>query len=70
MYPHNLIMDHLKINSVKNRFSIFQQTVLSKIDICLIFETQIDDSFPDSQFFAEGFKMHGKYAALSALEKQ
>ena len=33
MYPQNVIMDHLKINSVKSRFSIFQQTVLSKIDI-------------------------------------
>ena len=26
----------------------------------LLFETKIDDSFPDSQFFAEGFKMYRK----------
>ena len=57
-YPKNLIIGHLNINSVRNKFSSLQQTFLSKFDILLLSETKIDDSFPDSQFFAEGFKMY------------
>ena len=59
-YPKNLIIGHLNINSVRNKFSSLQQTVLSKTDILLLSETKIDDSFPDSQFFVEGFKMYRK----------
>ena len=57
-YPKSLIIGHLNITSVRNKFSSFQQTVLSKTDILLLSENKIDDSFPDSQFFAEGFKMY------------
>ena len=45
---------------MRNKFSILQQTVSSKTDILLLSETKIDDSFPDSQFFVEGFKMYCK----------
>ena len=46
------------LNSVRNKYSSLQQTVLSKTDILLLSETKIDYSFPDSQFFAVGFKMY------------
>ena len=59
-YPKNLTIGHLNINSVRNKFSSLQQTVLSKTDILLLSETKIDDSFPNSQFYAEGFKMYRK----------
>ena len=55
-----LTIDHLNINSVRNKFLSLQQTVQSKTDIFLLRKTKIDDSFPDSQFFAEGFKMYRK----------
>ena len=42
----------------EKQISRLQQTVLSKTDILLLSETKIDDSFPDSQFFAEVFKMY------------
>ena len=45
---------------MRNQFSSLQQTVLSKADTLLLPETKTDDSFPDSQFFAEGFKMYHK----------
>ena len=57
-YSKNLIIGHLNINSMRNKFSSLQQTVLSKTDILLLSETKIVDSFPGSQFFAEGFKMY------------
>ena len=47
-YPKNLIIGHLNINSVRNKFSSLQQTVLSKTDILLLSETKVDDSFPNS----------------------
>ena len=59
-YPKYLIIGHLNLNSVRNKFSSLQQIVLSKTDIFLLSETKIDDSFPDSQFFAVCFKMHRK----------
>ena len=59
-YPKNLIIGHLNINSVRNKFSSLQQTVLSKTDILLLSETKIDNSFPNSQFITEGVKMYRK----------
>ena len=53
-------MGHLNINSVRNKFSSLRQTLLSKTDILLLSETNIDDSFPDSEFFAEVFKINRK----------
>ena len=48
------------LNSVRNKFSSLHQTVLNKTVILLLSETKIDDSFLDSQFFTEGFKMYRK----------
>ena len=45
---------------MRNKFSSLQQIVLSKTDILLLSETNIDNSFPDPQFFAEGFEMYRK----------
>ena len=45
---------------MRNKFSSLQQTVLSKTDILLLSETKTDDLFPDTQFFAEGFKIFRK----------
>ena len=59
-YPKNLTIGHLNINSARKKFSSLQQTVLNKTDILQLSETKIDDSFPNSQFFAESFKMYRK----------
>ena len=44
--PKNLIIGHLKKNSVRDKFPSLWETVLSKTDIFLLSETKIDDSFP------------------------
>ena len=46
--------------SIRNKFSGFIDLVLTETDICLLSETKIDDSFPNSQFFAEGYRMFRK----------
>ena len=48
------------LNSVRNKFSSLHQTFLNKTVILLLSETKIDDSFLDSQFFTEGFKIYRK----------
>ena len=60
MYPKTLIIGHLNINCVRNKFPSLQQTVFSKTNKLLLSETKTVDSFPDSQFFSEGFKLHRK----------
>ena len=56
-HPKNVIIRHLNINSIRNKFSGFKDLVLKETDICLLSETKIDDSSPNSQFFAEGYRM-------------
>ena len=53
-HPKKIIIGHLNINSIRNKFSGFKDLVLKETDICLLSETKIDDSFPNCQFFAEG----------------
>ena len=44
---NKLIFTHLNINSIRNKFD--------NIDILMISVTEVDDSFPDGQFFLDGF---------------
>ena len=59
-YSKNVIIGHFNINSVRNKFSGFKDLVLKETDICLLTEAKIDDSFPNSQFFAESYRMFRK----------
>ena len=59
-YAKNLIIGHLNINSIRNKFLDFKELILSDTDICLILETKLDDSFPDQQFHVNGYKMFRK----------
>ena len=56
-HPKNLIIGYLNINSIRNKFSGFKNLVLKETDLYLLSETKVDDPFPDSQFFAEGYRM-------------
>ena len=52
-----LIFAHLNINSIRNKFIILKEFVKNTIDILLISETKIDDTFPSAQFLIEGFQV-------------
>ena len=56
-YAKNLIIGHLNVNSIRNKFLDLKELVLSDTDICLISETKLDDSFPHRQFHVNGYKM-------------
>ena len=44
-HPKNVIIGHLNVNSIRNKFSGLKDLVLKEIGICLVSETKIDDSF-------------------------
>ena len=53
--PKKVIMGHLNINSIPNKFDGIMDLVANKLDIFLISETKIDNSFPDAQFSYQGY---------------
>ena len=52
---NRIIMAHININSIRNKFEMLREIVKTNIDILLISETKINSSFPTSQFEIEGF---------------
>ena len=52
---NKLIFGHLNINSLRNKFDILSEQVKGSIDIFMVSETKLDDSFPEGQFLIEGF---------------
>ena len=55
--PKNLIMGHLNINSLRNKFESIKPIISPNFDIFLVSETKLDESFPNSQFSINGYKM-------------
>ena len=50
-----LILGHLNINSIRNKFEALKFIVDNNINIFLISETKLDNSFPSAQFLINGF---------------
>ena len=50
-----LIFAHLNINSIRNKFNYLSEQIRGNVDILLVSETKIDDSFPQGQFVIDGF---------------
>ena len=53
--PHRIIIGHLNINSIRNKFESLVRFVGNNLDILMVSETKIDDTFPESQFLIDGF---------------
>ena len=43
------------MNSIRNKFDQLADLIKRKIDILMVSESKIDDSFPDNQFFLDGY---------------
>ena len=50
-----LIFSTLNINSVPNKLDYIRITIADFVDILVITESKLDQSFPDSQFFINRF---------------
>ena len=53
---NRLILAHLNINSLRNKFDALKLLIKDKIDILVVTETKLDETFPMAQFHIEGFK--------------
>ena len=54
-YPNNVIIGHLNINSIRNKFEMLQFLLTDYIDISMS-ESKLDGTFPSSQFQIYGFR--------------
>ena len=52
---NRLIIAQLNINSIRNKFQCLEKEVCANLDILLISETKLYDSFPSAQFLLDGF---------------
>ena len=52
---NRVIIAHLNINSIRNKIDTLADMITGKIDILLISETKLDNSFPTGQFLIPGF---------------
>ena len=50
-----IILGHLNINSIRNKFDLLVDMVKDKVDVLVISETKIDGTFPNEQFKAPGY---------------
>ena len=55
-HPQKIIIGHININSIRYKFDILKPMLTEVLDILMISETKLDDSFPEAQFYIEGFR--------------
>ena len=64
--PKKVIIGHLNINSIPNMFEGIMNLVGETLDVFLISETKVDDSFPDAPFSYPGYaKPQGEIGILA-----
>ena len=52
---NRIILAHININCLRNKFSMLSDMVVDKMDVLLISETKLDDSFNVTDFLLKGF---------------
>ena len=53
--PNKLIVGHLNINSIRNKFEFFEDVINRNLDIILLPEAKLDDSFPSAEFILKEY---------------
>ena len=52
---NKLVLGHLNINSLRNKFDALTQQIIGNVDILMLSETKLDSSFPEGQFLIPGY---------------
>ena len=58
---HKLIFTHLNINSIRNKFDLLAEQVAGNIEVLMILETKIDESFPVRNFLLPVFRGRSRH---------
>ena len=53
---NNVIIGHLNINSLRNKFHALCPLIHGYLDILVVGETKLDETFPEKQFLMSGYK--------------
>ena len=53
-YVKNVVIGHLNINALANKIDALKIVIKDKVDILVLVETKLNDSFPINQFVIEG----------------
>ena len=59
-HSKNILLGHLNINSVRNKFESSNEMIRNNFDIFVITERKLDTSFQDSQFHIPGYRLFRK----------
>ena len=51
------MVGHLNINSIRSKFDFLAHQVKGNMDILMISETKLDESFPVGQFLMDGYSV-------------
>ena len=52
---NRLIIGQVNTNSIRNKFEALKSIITGNLDILVITETKLYESFPDGQFYMEGY---------------
>ena len=52
-----MIIDHLNVNSVRNKFETLSLSLAQHVDILMLSETKLDSTFTSIQFLINGFSV-------------
>ena len=52
---NRIIIAHLDINSIRNKFDLLANQIIGNVDVLVIFETKLDACFPIGKFKILGF---------------
>ena len=54
---NRLIIGHLNINSIRDKFEALRQIIKNNLDILIVSETKLDHTFPNNQFYMDGYRL-------------
>ena len=54
---HQVVIGQININSIRNKFELFKKLVKGILDIVVVTESKLDESFPQQQFLMEGYNL-------------
>ena len=52
---NKVIIGHININSLRNKFEPLTEMVRDKVDLLMISETKLDPSFPNAHFYMKSY---------------
>ena len=58
---NKLVFGQLNINSLRNKFDMLSELIKGLVDVFMISETKLGGSFPEGQFFIDGYHKPFRY---------